>query len=62
MTITYDKDGNPIDGGTAARLLSHPTYRIVGKTQVTSRSQPSILYQVSTVWLGIDHTVDTASR
>lgn len=51
----YDRQGNPLDTTTADRLLGDMTYKRVARTRVTSASDPSIDWDVSTVWLGTNH-------
>lgn len=55
MANWYDRAGKPIDVTTANDLLGDPKYKRVALTWVTSASDPSIEYRVSTVWLGLDH-------
>lgn len=45
----YDKDGNPIDRETHARLHNEKSYVVVASTTLPNKNR------VSTVWLGIDH-------
>ena len=55
MTDWYDRAGNPIDALTANNLLGDRKYARVAFTRITSASDPSVEYRVSTVWLGLDH-------
>lgn len=51
----YDKEGRPIDLATADRLLCDHTYVRVSLTSITSSTDPTVHWRVSTVWLGTDH-------
>lgn len=56
MQLWYDRQGQPIDVQTANRLLGDVTYRRIAKTNIKSASDPAIDWDVSTVWLGVDHS------
>jgi hypothetical protein len=49
MSHFYDRSGRPIALERWAQLMEDPEYRIVDQTLVNGR------WQVSTVWLGLDH-------
>lgn len=51
----YDRDGDPIGVRDWNQLLSSTTYKRVARTTVTSAADPSATYDVSTVWLGMNH-------
>lgn len=52
----YDRDGIPIDNlEDIERLLRDPDYKILKRTNVHE-------WQVSTVWLGLDHSFCMGSR
>ncbi|MGW8702292.1 hypothetical protein ACWGOK_36125 [Streptomyces eurythermus] len=51
----YNREGQIIDTSTANRLLGDPDYKRVRLTEITSVSDPTVRYLVSTVWLGLDH-------
>lgn len=51
----YDKTGAPIEVMAANKLLSDPDYKRVALTRVISASDPGIKFDISTVWLGLDH-------
>lgn len=53
--LLFDRDGNPIDPLTFARLLDQAAYRCVARTTVTSGASPATTYDVSTVWLGVNY-------
>ncbi|MEU6674851.1 hypothetical protein [Streptomyces sp. NPDC046925] len=55
MHIWFDKEGRAIDADTASRLLGDFEYKRVGRTHVTSLSDPAVDLLVSTVWLGLNH-------
>lgn len=51
----FNRNGEPIDLMTWAFLIDDPMYKIVARTTIVSAANPSVAYDVSTVWLGIDH-------
>lgn len=51
----FDRQGQPIDATSANRLLGDTAYIRVARTEITSASDPSISFDVSTVWLGVNH-------
>lgn len=53
--LWYNRQGQPISTEQANTLLGDPAYKRVGLTHVTSSSDPGIDYQISTVWLGVNH-------
>lgn len=55
MQLWYDRQGQPIDSTTANRLLGDMAYTRVALTEITSTSDSEVNYQVSTVWLGVNH-------
>jgi hypothetical protein len=55
LILWYDKDGLPISIDQASVLLSDMTYKRVRRTKITSASDPNESFDVSTVWLGLDH-------
>lgn len=54
--LWYDRQGQPIDTATANRLLGDMGYKRIAKTNIKSASDPAIDWDVSTVWLGVDHS------
>lgn len=54
----YDRDGIPISLADLGRLLSDLSYKRVGYTKVMDGADPAKTFDVSTVWLGIDHRFD----
>lgn len=55
MTDWYDRDGQPMDISAADSRLGDPKYKRVALTRIFSAADPGIKYDVSTVWLGLDH-------
>lgn len=51
----YDKDGLPISMLEFGRLTADAAYSRIARTQVVSAADPSKAFDVSTVWLGLDH-------
>lgn len=51
----FNKDGQPLDTATANRLLGDMAYKVVGRTRITSATDPAVDVLVSTVWLGCNH-------
>lgn len=51
----YDRDGLPIDQNRWASLLGDDGYKRVRRSKVISAADPAKSFDVSTVWLGIDH-------
>jgi hypothetical protein len=56
VNLFYDRDGIPIDGRTFERLHRDRSYCRVLRTTVTSAADPAKTFDVSTVWLGVDHS------
>jgi hypothetical protein len=56
MTNWYDRQGQPISMEDVEPLLATPSYQRVAFTEVTSTSDPTVKFRVSTVWLGLDHS------
>lgn len=54
-SLYYDRNGDAIDSMTWAKLHSDITYLRVARTTVTSGADLAKTFDVSTVWLGIDH-------
>jgi hypothetical protein len=50
----YDRDGVEIDLQTWSRLLNS-IYQRVALASIVDLSAPEVAYDVSTVWLGMDH-------
>lgn len=55
MIPWYDRQGHPITADQANTLLGDPAYKRVALTDITSSSDSSVNYRISTVWLGADH-------
>lgn len=53
--LWYDRNGQPITTEQANTLLGDPAYKRVALTDITSASDPTVNYRVSTVWLGTNH-------
>ncbi|MFD7016111.1 hypothetical protein [Streptomyces sp. NPDC059928] len=51
----FDRQGNPLDSAAANRLLGDTDYKRVARTEITSSSDPAVSFDVSTVWLGVNH-------
>lgn len=51
----YDRDGIPIDEDAWSRLRANYAYKRVARTTITDAADPTKTYDVSTVWLGLDH-------
>lgn len=56
MLMYYDKDGLPIDRDHWGTLLANDGYKRVRRTKVISAADPTQSFDVSTVWLGLDHS------
>lgn len=56
--LWYDRQGQPINSEQANTLLGDPAYKRVALTEITSSSDQGANYQVSTVWLGVNHSFD----
>lgn len=52
----FDRDGVAIDSRTWAGMFENCDYKRVARTTVTDAADPSKAYDVSTVWMGIDHS------
>lgn len=56
MILYYDRDGAVIDDEQRAwRLMGDMDYKRVARTSVMDGADPSKAFDVSTVWLGLDH-------
>lgn len=55
MILHYDRDGVPIDTQSWGELVADKKYQRVLRTTVADAADPAKAYDVSTVWLGIDH-------
>lgn len=55
MHLYYDRSGIPIDFATWKRLHGDLNYLRVARTTVSSAADLAKTFDVSTVWLGIDH-------
>lgn len=63
MIDWYDRDGAPINAARFEEIQkSMPDYKRVGGTVISSRTDPSIRLWVSTVWLGLDHSLYPGSK
>lgn len=51
----YDRSGIPISYEEFGRLLGVPGYKVIEQTVLADAADPTKGYDVSTVWLGIDH-------
>jgi hypothetical protein len=51
----YDRDGHEMDMWAWAAQMRHPEYKRVAQVTVTDLANPEVAYDVSTVWLGLDH-------
>lgn len=57
MTLNvYDKQGIPISMERYGELSSERGYQRVARTKVMDAADPAKTYDVSTVWLGFDHS------
>lgn len=57
MVEWYDRHGIPIyDTAEVERLLRDMSYKRVARSKVISAADPSKSFDVSTVWLGLDHS------
>lgn len=52
----YDRDGRPLEVWEAELLLRDPAYKKVCHTKLFEAHDPAICIDVSTVWLGLDHS------
>lgn len=55
LDVYYDRSGIPISYEEFGRLFMIPGYRVVEQTVLADAADPTTGYDVSTVWLGIDH-------
>ena len=55
MSLYFDRDGAAIDSPTWSGLFGDIAYKRVDRTTVTDTADPMKTYDVSTVWLGLDH-------
>ncbi len=54
--LYYDRDGIPLRSVEEwGRLLSDLAYIRVARTKVTDAAVPAVSFDVSTLWLGVDH-------
>lgn len=51
----YDRSGIPITDKEWVKLLAIPAYKVVEQTVMMDVSDPTKGFDVSTVWLGLDH-------
>lgn len=60
MIRWYDRDGLPHDGDLhlLESHLADPRYKRVRRSKVLDAADPATSYDVSTVWMGIDHQHD----
>jgi hypothetical protein len=56
VNLWFDRDGAPIDAVRACALLADPEYKRVARTTIVSAADVSVAYDVSTVWLAVDHS------
>lgn len=57
MIEWYDRQGIPIcDTAEVERLLRDMSYKRVARSKVISAADPAKSFDVSTVWLGLDHS------
>lgn len=55
--LYYDRDGVPLPSVQAwAELNRDRAYKRVARTMVASAANLAVAYDVSTVWLGVDHS------
>lgn len=52
----YDRDSVPITPEQWGQLLTDASYRRVSRTTVMDAAKPETVWEVSTVWLGLDHS------
>lgn len=52
----YDRNGVPISTGEWAALNLDREYSQIARTTIMDGSNPSLVWEVSTVWLGLDHS------
>lgn len=55
MNLWYDRDGVAIDVRAWERLFSDYEYRRVQQSAITDAADPTKTFDVSTIWLGVDH-------
>lgn len=58
MHLYYNRDGIPITDDEFKQLFDDMRYRRVARTKVVDAAEPMKSYDVSTVWLGINHSLD----
>jgi hypothetical protein len=51
----YDRNAIPITNERWVELGRDPTYRRIDGTKLLDRKNPAVSYDVTTVWLGLDH-------
>jgi hypothetical protein len=51
-----DREGEPLDFMQRAELSNDPAYFRVARTMVTSAVDPHVSFDVSTIWLGREHS------
>jgi hypothetical protein len=54
--LFYNRDGNPISTQEWATLHKHLAYLRIARTTVSSAADLTKTFDVSTVWLGLDHS------
>jgi len=54
----FDRNGQPLDASTANDLLGDRAYQRVALTRITSATDTSADFMVSTVWLGLNYNWD----
>lgn len=57
-SLWYSRDGMPISLAEAESRLRDRTYRFVAGTTVADRNRPTHVFQISTVWTGINLRFD----
>lgn len=56
MTLDYyDKDGVPISINEWGSKFEDQQYKRVARTTITDAADPTKMYDISTVWLGLNH-------
>lgn len=56
--MQYDRDGIPIDPATWSKLFADVAYKRAARSKILSAADPSQSFDVSTVWMGVDHSFD----
>ena len=60
MIEIYDRDGVPIGLEQFSELSNDPSYSGIALTTVMDASNPSIVFDVSTIWVGIAYPFGSA--